>query len=175
MGCYVDLPKRGNHDEESPRNSHVRSGGAVLRSGAKPGDSIYVTGTLGGSLLGLERLKAGHATDPAVQRHLYPQPRQRVGAAIDAQAHAMIDVSDGLSTDFGHILDESRVSARIYKDRIPMAQGAGDAHALHGGEEYELIIVGLELPSAGESIPLTRIGEIIDSPLDPQRSPKTGQ
>ncbi len=147
---------------------HVRRGGAVLRSGAKPGDGIYVTGALGGSMLGLERLKEGNATDPAVQRHLYPQPRQRAGAAIAAQAHAMIDVSDGLSTDLGHILEESRVSARIYKDRIPMAPGATDAQALHGGEEYELIIVGVDLPAAVEGIPLTRIGEIIDSPLDHQ-------
>ena len=77
----------------------VRIGGAVLRSGAKPGDSIYVTGTLGGSMLGLERLKAGKTMDAALKRHLYPEPRHRIGAAIADRAHAMIDVSDGLSTD----------------------------------------------------------------------------
>jgi len=146
----------------------IRAGGAVLRSGAKPGDGIYVTGTLGGSMLGLERLKAGKTADPAVRRHLYPEPRHRTGAAIANRAHAMIDVSDGLSTDLSRILEASQVSARIQKDRIPVAAGARDADALHGGEEYELIITGLNLPEAVEGIPLTRIGEIIRSPLDHQ-------
>ena len=146
----------------------VRTGGAVLRSGAKALDNIYVTGALGGSTLGLERLKAGKTNDPAVRRHLYPQPRHHVGAAVADRAHAMIDISDGLSTDLSHILEESRVSARIYKDRIPVAPGAQDTHALHGGEEYELVIVGPELPPEIEGVPLTRIGEIIESPLDHQ-------
>jgi thiamine-monophosphate kinase len=150
----------------------VRTGGAVLRSGAKVGDNIYVTGTLGGSMLGLEQLKAGKTADKtmdaAARRHLYPEPRHRIGAAIADRAHAMIDVSDGLSTDLTHILEESRLSARIYKDRIPVAPGAKDVHALHGGEEYELVIVGLDLPAAVEGVPLTRIGEIIDSTLDHQ-------
>jgi thiamine-monophosphate kinase len=146
----------------------VRSGGAVLRSGAKAADSIYLTGALGGSMLGLERLKAGKKDDPAGKRHLYPQPRHRVGAALADRAHAMIDVSDGLSTDLAHILEESHVSARIYKDRIPVAPGADDVQVLHGGEEYELIIVGPELPPEIEGVVLTRIGEIIDSSLDHQ-------
>jgi thiamine-monophosphate kinase len=144
----------------------VPTGRAVLRSGARAGDNIYVTGTLGGSMVGLELLKAGRTGEPAVTRHLYPQPRHRVGAAVADRAHAMIDVSDGLSTDLSHILEQSTVSARIYKDRIPVAAGAAEAHALHGGEEYELIIVAPELPAEIEGVPLTRIGEIIDSPLD---------
>jgi thiamine-monophosphate kinase len=146
----------------------VPTGRAVLRSGARTGDNIYVTGALGGSMLGLELLKAGQAGESAVTRHLYPQPRHRVGAAVLDGAHAMIDVSDGLSTDLSHIIQESRVSARIYKDRIPVAAGAEDAHALHGGEEYELIIVAPELPAEIEGIPVVRIGEIIDSSLDHQ-------
>ena len=146
----------------------VPTGRAVLRSGARTGDNIYVTGTLGGSMLGLELLKAGQAGESAVTRHLYPQPRHRVGAAVLDGAHAMIDVSDGLSTDLSHIIQESHVSARIYKDRIPVAAGAEDAHALHGGEEYELIIVAPELPAEIEGIPVVRIGEIIDSSLDHQ-------
>jgi len=146
----------------------VRTGTAVLRSGARAGDNIYVTGTLGGSTLGLEQLKVGRMGEPAVRRHLYPQPRHRVGAAVADRAHAMIDVSDGLSTDLSHIIDDSRVSARIYKGQIPVALGAEDVQALHGGEEYELIIVAPELPAEIEGIPLSRIGEIIDSPLDHQ-------
>ncbi len=146
----------------------VRSGRAVLRSGAQPGDSIYVTGSLGASSLGLERLKAGAAMDEAVRRHLYPQPRYRAGAAVAGLARAMIDISDGLSTDLGHILEESKVSARIYKDRLPAAAGAEDRHVLHGGEEYELIIVAPDLPASAGGVPLSRIGEIIESGPDHQ-------
>jgi thiamine-monophosphate kinase len=146
----------------------VPAGSAVRRSGAQAGDGIYVTGTLGGSALGLELLKRGDHAHPLVNRHLYPEPRQRVGAAVANLAHAMIDISDGLSTDLSHVLDESRVSARIYRNLVPGAAGAEDTHVLHGGEEYELLIVAPSLPSRIDDIPLTRIGEIIDSVIDHQ-------
>jgi thiamine-monophosphate kinase len=138
----------------------VRKGGAVRRSGATPGDSIYVSGTLGGSTRGLRLLRGGVRNDPAVERHLYPQPRHVHGASAGRVAHAMIDVSDGLSTDLGHILSESGVSARIYKDKLPAAPGASQDEVLHGGEEYELIVV---LPGALEETLFTHIGEIIPS------------
>jgi len=146
----------------------VRAGQAVNRSGAKVGDHIYVTGTLGASALGLERLKSGTTNDAAVKRHLYPEPRYKVGAAVAANAHAMIDVSDGLSTDLTHILRESQVAARIYKDRLPVWPGAADHHVLHGGEEYELIIVSPDLPDRVEGVPVTHVGEIIRSGMDYQ-------
>ena len=146
----------------------VRSGHAVRRSGAKAGDRIYVTGTLGSSVLGLERLKAGNVNDAAVKRHLYPEPRHKIGVAVADRAHAMIDVSDGLSTDLTHTLEESKVSARIYKDRLPIWPGAEDGHALHGGEEYELIIVAPDVPKMIDGIPLTCIGEIIESEIEHQ-------
>lgn len=146
----------------------VPSGRAVRRSGAKVGDGIYVTGSLGSSALGLERLKAGAIDDAAVRRHLYPEARYKVGRAIRDQAHAMIDVSDGLSTDLSHILEESKVSARIYLDRLPAWPGALEHQVLHGGEEYELIVTGPELPSSIEGVRLTRIGEIIESGVDHQ-------
>jgi thiamine-monophosphate kinase len=141
----------------------VRTGCAVRRSGAQVGDNIYVTGQLGSSLFGFEQLEQGNSSDSAVMRHLFPEPRYQVGPAIADQAHAMIDVSDGLSTDLGHILDESNVSARIYKDRLPIWPGAEERHALHGGEEYELVIVAPDLPNAIEGITVTRIGEIVAS------------
>jgi thiamine-monophosphate kinase len=140
----------------------IPSGKAIGRFGAKPGDLIYVTGRLGGSILGLERFKSG-LRDAAVERHVYPKPRHKVGAAVRDQVHAMIDISDGLSTDLSHILDESHVSARINKDRIPVWPGAEDRHVLHGGEEYELILVAPQLPESVEGIALTQIGEIVDS------------
>jgi thiamine-monophosphate kinase len=141
----------------------VRAGSAVRRSGAKAGDGVFVTGMLGGSILGFGRLKSGVIDDRTVRRHLYPDPRRHVGPAVAERAHAMIDVSDGLSTDLAHILEESRVSARIYRERLPIWPEAEIHHALHGGEEYELIIVAPDLPSSIAGIPLTRIGEIVES------------
>jgi thiamine-monophosphate kinase len=143
----------------------VPVGKAIRRAGAQHGDFIYVSGTIGGSMFGLERLKAGDRTNPAVQRHLYPQPRYKVGAAVRDQVHAMIDISDGLSTDLTHILEESKVSARIYRDRLPAWPGAENRHILHGGEEYELIMVAPNLPGMIADVPVTRIGEIIDSQI----------
>jgi thiamine-monophosphate kinase len=146
----------------------VPAGKAIRRSGARPGDSVYVTGSLGGSALGLERLRAGDLVNRAVKRHLYPEPRHRAGRALRDQAHAMIDISDGLSTDLGHILEESRVSARIYRDKLPAWPGAEDRQILHGGEEYELIVAAPELPQIVADVPLTRIGEVIGSEFDNQ-------
>jgi len=147
---------------------HVQAGQAVRRSGAKVGDGIYVTGWLGSSALGLECLKGGKINDPSVRRHLFPEPRPAVGLAVADKAHAMIDLSDGLSTDLKHIAEESKVSARIYKERLPIWPGAKEQHALNGGEEYELLIVASDLPDMIEGIPVTRIGEIIESSLDHQ-------
>jgi thiamine-monophosphate kinase len=145
----------------------IPAGKCVLRSGARSGDGIYVTGRLGASVLGLERLRKGETPDdPAIQRHLYPAPRHAVGQAVLDMAHAMIDVSDGLSTDLAHILVQSRVSARIYKDRVPGAPGASENQVLHGGEEYELIIIAPDLPPQIAGVPVTRIGEIMDSVHD---------
>ena len=143
----------------------VPAGRAIRRSGAQRGDFIYLSGTVGGSMLGLELLKAGDRRNPAAQRHLYPQPRHKVGAAVRDQVHAMIDISDGLSTDLTHLLEESKVSARIYKDRLPAWPGAEDRHILHGGEEYELIMAAPNLPDVIADVPVTRIGEIIDSQI----------
>ena len=147
----------------------VPSGKAIRRSGARPGDSIYVSGQLGGSALGLECLRSGDLKNPAVRRHLYPEPRHKLGAALLERAHAMIDISDGLSTDLTHIVEESKVSARINKDRLPGWPGAGDHHILHGGEEYELIVASPhDLAEVRMNVPLRRIGEIIGSGVENQ-------
>jgi thiamine-monophosphate kinase len=114
-------------------------------------------------MLGLEQLRTGIQDSPAVKRHLYPEPRHRVGAAVAGIAHAMIDVSDGLSTDLGHIVKESEVSARLDKSKLPAADGATEEHVLHGGEEYELLITAPDLPARVEGVNVTRIGEIVPS------------
>ncbi len=146
----------------------IETGKEVRRSGAKPGDGIYVTGTLGASALGLDQLRAGNPTHPSVARHLYPQPRYEIGRAIAPMSHAMMDISDGLSTDLHHIIEESNVSARIDRNRIPAAEGANEAHILHGGEDYELLIVAPDLPQVVEGVPITRIGEITSVDGNPQ-------
>jgi thiamine-monophosphate kinase len=146
----------------------VAAGGHVTRSGAKPGDRIYVTGTLGLAARGLTLLNRSPSdlpTDPAILRHLYPAPRHRVGRALAGRATAMIDVSDGLSKDLGHIVAASGVSARVDARRIPRAPEVSLEGALHGGEDYELLATGRDLPAELEGIGLTEIGEII--PPDP--------
>lgn len=142
----------------------VRTGCAVGRDGARPGDGIYVTGSLGRSRKGLSLLEtAGAADHPAVRRHLYPVPRHRVGQAIGRQATSMIDVSDGLSTDLFHILEASGVSAEIDARLVPHDEDVSLDMALHGGEDYELIVTGSDLPDMVEGVPVKRIGKIIAS------------
>ena len=109
---------------------------ALLRSGARPGDILYVSGSLGGSALGLERLRTGRsASDPAVRRHLYPEPRLGLRLA----ATAAIDISDGLSIDLYRLTSESCVGADIRAGAVPRFPGASVEQALHGGEDYELL------------------------------------
>jgi len=118
-------------------------GAPVLRSGARPGDGIWVTGPLGASAAGLRSYRrGGPPADPVDQAlraaHARPHPALPAGSAARlAGAHAMIDVSDGLSADLGHLADASGVGFRL--DRIPVAAGATEADALGGGEDYVLV------------------------------------
>lgn len=114
-------------------------GAPVLRGGARPGDSIWVTGPLGGSAAGLRRLREGYpATDPLTAAHVRPAPRVAEGrAARLAGATAMIDVSDGLAADLGHIAESSCVGVDLTD--VPAAEGASLDEALHGGEDFELV------------------------------------
>jgi thiamine-monophosphate kinase len=142
------------------------SGKAVLRSGARPGDRIYVTGSLGGSASVLKRLYAGTRVSPSrSSRHFYPQPRLDVGLWLRQHglATAMIDVSDGISVDLAHICDESKVTARIHENALPVASGADLEAALHGGEDYELLFTAAakaKVPERIAGVPVTEIGTI---------------
>lgn len=111
----------------------VPRGAALLRSGARPGDAIYVTGALGTSALGLER-KEGDAW----RRHKRPVPRIAIGLALRGAATSAMDLSDGLSLDLRRLCDESNVGAEI-RSPLPIAEGATLRQALHGGEDYELL------------------------------------
>ncbi len=142
------------------------SGKAVLRSGARPGDRIYVTGDLGGSAAVLKKLFANNKVRAASSsRHFYPIPRLDVGRWLGQRglATAMIDLSDGLSVDLAHLCQESRVSARISAGGVPVAEGASLKLALHGGEDYELLFTAPtkgKIPSRIAGIKITEIGLI---------------
>ena len=138
--------------------------GPVRRSGAKAGDWLFVTGPLGGSILG---------------HHLTFTPRIREALKLHrlVDLHAMIDLSDGVAADLLHLLDESRVGATLIEDALPISEAAHRMadnrspleHALSDGEDFELLFAvspsdGTKLLSATSNATATRIGEI-ESPL----------
>lgn len=138
--------------------------GPVRRSGAKPGDWLFVTGPLGGSLLG---------------HHLTFTPRICEALALHqlADLHAMIDLSDGLAADLHHLLDESRVGATLIESDIPISDAARQMndsrspleHALSDGEDFELLFAvsasdGAKLVSTKSNVSVMRIGEIESQP-----------
>jgi thiamine-monophosphate kinase len=157
----------------------------TTRSGAVEGDAVVVTGTLGGAEAGLiaftENLPAGGPFDVARRRHLMPAPRlAEAQALLDvATPHAMIDVSDGLSSEIYHLAEESRVGVRVHEAAIPVAPEAEAVArqagrdplglALGSGEEFELVatIPASEVARAAEHLaavtgtPLTRVGEVV--------------
>jgi thiamine-monophosphate kinase len=126
----------------------VPKGKALLRSNAKVGDLIYVTGQLGDAGLGL-KIKQGYICDnpaPVLARFNQPQPRVAQGLALRDVAHACIDISDGLAADLGHILEKSEVGASLDWDKLPLSaevqryiQQSGDWQLpLVAGDDYEL-------------------------------------
>jgi thiamine-monophosphate kinase len=150
----------------------VRQGRALLRSGAKPGDEIYVTGALGGAATGLRALQAlGGKKAPArlaatLKPHLSPEPRiaQGLWLASHGAATAAMDLSDGLSIDLARLCEESGAAAEIDETTLPVAPGATIDDALHGGEDYELLFTarpGEKLPRRIAGVPVTRIGRIV--------------
>src|SRR5450755_214169 len=160
----------------------VVRGRAMLRSGARVGDRIYVTGSLGGAaaeLLALERnpqrFQRAHAN--AEHPHLYPRPRLDVGRKLVANkmATAAIDISDGLSTDLTHLCEESGLAAEVDAAVLPihlmavLAEKAGwtrsaEALALHGGEDYELLFTAppsVSVPRSISGVPIHAIGRMV--------------
>lgn len=137
----------------------VPRGTALRRDGARPGDSIYVSGELGGSMLGLETMKG-----KARKRHIHPEARLALGRFIreKLRATAAMDISDGLSLDLRRLCLASDVSADIVAP--PRFAGATLEQALHGGEEYELLFTvreGTRVPAELDGLALTRIGAIV--------------
>jgi thiamine-monophosphate kinase len=157
----------------------VRSGRALLRSGARPGDIIYVSGRLGEAELGLRRLRSMRQVakgDSRLRKHLYPEPRISLGRWLShyGMATSMMDLSDGLSTDVTRLCAASGVGARLEASRIPTASkpqrfGVKNVDAvdlaLNGGDDYELLFTvrpgkTSRVPRAFQGVPLSAIGAI---------------
>ena len=151
-------------------------GKAKLRSAARPGDLVCVTGTLGDSAAGLRLILGGQkgAAPRLMDRHYTPTPRVEEGLALSCLpgVHAMMDISDGVGSDLRHILDESGVGARIDTGKLPISKELQDLCikkgwdprelALCGGEDYELLFT--MDPQETPDIPYTVIGEITANP-----------
>lgn len=144
------------------------AGSALKRSGAKPGDQIFVSGTLGDAALGLESNDAF-----LKRRYRLPEPRVALGQRLRGIASACMDISDGLAQDLGHICEASGIGAVIHRPLLPLSDAAKQhplAHdaALSGGDDYELLFTA---PPEKENtvaalakelnLPLTRIGEMV--------------
>jgi thiamine-monophosphate kinase len=149
----------------------------LLRSNAKPGDHIWVTGTLGDSAAGLQALRCQLDAPELIEKHFNPIPRLEEGQILSKKglARCMIDISDGLGSDLNRLCRESAVGARIYIDKLPLSEmlrkyapalGQPEDHfALYGGEDYELLFTASADLSedilSTLSIPVTNIGEIV--------------
>ncbi len=158
----------------------VPRGRALLRSGASSGDKIFVSGRLGLSALGLQLLKRGRGraagtSAEAVRAHLFPEPRLALGRFLREKrlASALMDLSDGLSTDLARLCLASDVGATLWSDRIPAPEVSADLKstsrsldlALHGGEDYELLFTVRadklrKIPARFHDCSLHHIGEI---------------
>jgi thiamine-monophosphate kinase len=137
----------------------------VGRDGARPGDLVGVTGELGGSEAGRLLLERGER-EPAelVRRHLRPEPRLAAGRALAlAGASAMIDLSDGLATDAGHVAARSGVQLNVALARIPCAPGVSSEEAATGGDDYELLFtIPPERRAAAEAaVAVSWLGEAV--------------
>ncbi len=187
LAARYGVPLAGGDTSESP-SPHVLAdvtclgaaprGTALRRSGAQPGDLLYCTGTLGGSFAERTSLAASatRRARPADHPFLYPEPRLPAGEAMRERgiATACIDLSDGLSTDLGHLCDASQVGALVdlpclpaspWLRRLPAAERL--AAMLHGGEDYELLFTAAtaaRVPSRLGGTRITRIGAITRRP-----------
>jgi thiamine-monophosphate kinase len=150
----------------------VEAGKALLRSGARPGDTIYVTGTLGDAAAGLSMMGSGSADEFLLGRFRRPQARIGVGLELAECANSCIDISDGLVGDLRKLLDASGAGADLNLDALPLSaamaqafdEDVGRRFAATGGDDYELCFTSSQpLPGTLAGVPVTAIGTVNDS------------
>jgi thiamine-monophosphate kinase len=160
----------------------VAAGKAILRSGAKPGDLVWISGTIGDAFLGLSVLRgrlpdlAAASRNYLIRRFQLPDPRTELGPLLSGIAHAMIDVSDGVLADLGHICETSQVAAMVEVDKLPLSSAAQEVIRQDtelrpqlpvAGDDYELLFTApvecteaLAVLSSRLGLPITMIGRI---------------
>ena len=139
----------------------------LLRSGAKIGDGVFVTGTVGDAMAGLKLIEAGRHDDHLVSRFLRPAPRIATGRELAGRAHSAIDISDGLAGDLRKLLDASGVGAEIDLGLLPVSEALREQFpdealslALTGGDDYELCFTA-PATAVSDIEGITAIGEIV--------------
>jgi len=186
LGDLHNVPLAGGDTSESPSDliladivliGSAPRGRSLRRSGARPGDALYVTGSLGGAAAELASLFTRRKPNPPVANladhpHLFPEPRLAVGQTLLRRriATAAIDVSDGISTDLTHLCQASKLRAEIDQTALPIHPLAKQLTpeqalkaALHGGEDYELLFAAppaARVPRSVGGVPITRIGTL---------------
>ncbi|QQX81605.1 thiamine-phosphate kinase [Shewanella sp. KX20019] len=183
---YYGVALVGGDTTRGPRaititiNGQVPKHSGLTRSGARNGDWIYVTGTLGDSALGLDLLREKATCNEddksyLINRHYRPTPRVLAGQALRTLASSAIDISDGLISDIQHVLKASNIGATLNVDKLPLSEQLKAnvsaemalSYALTGGEDYELLFTvseaqkgALEIALAETGVKFTQIGQI---------------
>jgi thiamine-monophosphate kinase len=196
LAAQWSVPLAGGDLAEAPGGARARAaadivvvgaverGRALLRSGARAGNAIYVTGTLGGAAAELRALTRsekkipmrtpaelparfrGIQTATAEHPHFFPEPRIGVGRVLGRRrlATAAIDISDGLSVDLEHLCEESGLRAEVDAELLPVGAGATLEDALHGGDDYELLFTAdanARVPRSITGVPVRRVGRML--------------
>ncbi len=138
----------------------------LRRAGAAAGEGIFITGPLGASAAAVAAQCLGELEDPRTYRYFRPRARIDAGTALRGVATSCIDVSDGLLQDLGHVCKASGVGAELVGGDIPMGEGADLDHALHGGDDYELLFTADSPPRGVDAVRIGTVTEGSDILLD---------
>lgn len=167
----------------------VATGRMLRRGGARAGDTVFVTGTIGDAALGLAVLRGNvgsldtNAADFLVDRYRLPRPRVRLGPRLIGMAHAALDVSDGLLADLGHLCEASELSAVVEASRVPLSTAAravlttSSGHittVLTGGDDYEILFTAPP-EAVNELAELSRTFDLPITTIGRMRSPSIGK
>lgn len=148
---------RGQRNITASVHGFCPKDGLLTRSGAQPGDGIYVTGPLGASAAAVALGTLDDLTNPLTSRYFRPRARVDAGRALRGVATSAIDISDGLLQDLHHVCKDSGAGAALDSASIPVAEGATLEHALHGGDDYELLFTATRQPA---DVQCVRIGTV---------------